>query len=257
MTPSRLLCLLSFTLRWVAGKKNEVCDTSDQIDDPKLRALLADNSVDDTTLVMLTNEGYLDFTFNAICSLQQLQMHKFVVIATDAGAFESLQDARVPCYFNKSLTGEIEGTALDLKDNVDSYRRIVLLKLRLLQQLISEFSVILSDVDVVWLENALPELAASHPDSPDLLFLWDGPNDNFMPEQMNAGFFRLRSNPQTRSFVARLVQSVEARETWKDFTLEQMTDQHYWNKFLSEGADVAGITFSTLNSDNFLVSASS
>jgi hypothetical protein len=144
--------------------------TQQKSDDPELRALLNKNSVDGTTLVMLTNFGFLDFTFNAICSLHQLEMHKFVVLATDAAAFQRLQDAGVPSYFNQSLTGEVEGGAVNLEDNLESYRQIVLLKLRLVQELIGyDMNIILSDVDVVWLENMIPALAAS---PKDLLFLW-------------------------------------------------------------------------------------
>ena len=73
-----------------------------------------------------------------------------------------------------------------------------------------------------------------------------------MPEQMNAGFFRMKSNERTRAFVQRLVASAEQRETWKHFQPDEMTDQHYFNMLLANGAEAAGLSFSTLNPDHYL-----
>ena len=73
-----------------------------------------------------------------------------------------------------------------------------------------------------------------------------------MPEQMNAGFFRMKSSERTRAFVQRLVASAEQRETWKHFQPDDMTDQHYFNMLLANGAEAAGLSFSTLNPDLYL-----
>ena len=246
-----LAILLTACVAVSVGAGDAVCAAPDTGISQSLRTLLSENSVDNHVLVMMTNEGYLDFTSNYICSLRKLKLKKHLVIATDENAFKFLRKHKVPTYFNATLTGQINKGSVNLMDDQEQFITIMLAKLNMMYTLISSgFHIILSDVDVYWQKDAFADLV-NQPE--DMLFLWDGPNQDFLPDQANAGFVRMLSNERTKAFMLRLIQSVKERESparW-DIPWQNMTDQHYFNKWLAD-SDRPKASFRVLENEGFI-----
>ena len=161
----------------------------------------ADNKVDEEsstdnhfqsglTVLAMSSHYYTDLTINWLRSIETLHVYpNITVITTDDLAYDQLSS-----FLNLHLIRTKITETPDVKRNHKSYAntkwRVVL------DMLTHNQDVLISDVDMVWLENPFPYLS----DNPyDMFISWD-PMGKFCP-----GFMFLRSTPNTVEFVNKFI----------------------------------------------------
>eukprot|EP00850_Spirogloea_muscicola_P010082 SM000058S18512 [mRNA] locus=s58:243830:247696:- [translate_table: standard] len=126
---------------------------------------------DKVVILIGVTYAYRDLLINFVCRLQSLQVTNYLVVALDVDLYKFAFAQGLPVYYDKDV-GDGSKTSGECEFNSACFRSATKLKSRaVLKVLKAGFSVLWSDVDVVWFTNPLPDLMKY---GPGVLAIQDG-----------------------------------------------------------------------------------
>lgn len=147
--------------------------------------------------------GMVDFVHNLVYSMRVVGADQFVLVAEDEEAFSSLREWLGDAHVLRFPSAVDPGAAHSY--NAPGYNKIVSRRPRLLLQLLqSTFSVLYTDVDIVWQRDPYPHLKCDG--SYDFAAQADGP-------LYCTGFIHLCPTEHTRALVKAWAEAMEKKPT--------------------------------------------
>eukprot|EP00850_Spirogloea_muscicola_P017041 SM000142S00555 [mRNA] locus=s142:267194:271360:- [translate_table: standard] len=163
---------------------------------PHLLEQVADE--DKVVILIGVTYAYRDLLINFVCRLQTLQVTNYLVVALDVDLYKFAFAQGLPVYYDKDV-GDGSKTYGDCEFNSACFRSATKLKSRaVLKVLKAGFSVLWSDVDIVWFTNPLPDLMKYGPGV--LATQSNEPNHTLASNglrRINSGFYIAISDPKT------------------------------------------------------------
>ena len=114
-------------------------------------------------ITAFSNQGYLPFLRNLVCSLTRLQLHNYLIIAWDNATCPAAGLANSTCVhpYHERIGGIVTATHGIATYRSQAFNRMVLQKPLWVQWLLRVgFEVLLADLDTVWLHDPQPLLRA-------------------------------------------------------------------------------------------------
>jgi hypothetical protein len=168
----------------------------------RLQALLKNADTQDPLIVMTCNKGQSELFMNFVCSVtaRKLPLDRVILFATDEYTYTLCQELQVQyCYHDPTLFGDIPEEAAEWFGD-DTFAKVMKAKVYSVHLILTlGYSVLFSDVDVVWYKNPLDYYRTTMMEGPwDLVFQNDGARTlRYAPYSPNSGFYFVRHNPKT------------------------------------------------------------
>lgn len=168
-------------------------------------------------VTIAVNYAYRKLALNFICNLRRLNIQNYIVLAMDRAVFDYLSVRKANAFFHileaqprRNLLA-VEHTnpeaAFGSSAFVETSRRKSILVLKVLRL---GYSVVFSDVDVVWVQNPIPSLLA-HP--ADFVIQSDRSHldhDRPLNYNLNSGFYLVRSSTRAINALQAIVRFSQA-----------------------------------------------
>jgi hypothetical protein len=196
--------------------------------DAQISQIMSENSINNATIVTISNYGFRNFTLNWIESLKRNEYQKFVVFSFDLLLVDFLGSKgygkQVMLVPREWLDFNITSQVSNFKE--DYYMKIMKSKTHVVYNLlVRDFTFLYSDSDVIWLsEHVLDHIQFQYKHSfADLLYSQDTSGRRI---DINAGFFYATPTPYSIRIFQKVIQNQRLD------TLGRFHDQQILNKIL-------------------------
>ena len=193
-------------------------------------------------VVMVANDGVLDFVLNFACSLRRGNLSSRVLVFVQSPkSAEIVRAMGLLALFVPGL-GSMPASAAGEYGDV-AFAEMMWLKVSsVFLAHFAGFDVLFQDADMVWYRDPLPLLEA---DPTDVLFMDDGARTTrFTPYFVNSGFYFLRRNPRTQQLMERMLRSAEELGVTH-------SHQSTLTRYLTETQQLANLQIGVLDADLF------
>jgi hypothetical protein len=165
----------------------------------ELRLLLSQKNQHNVVMVMMVNNGYIDFFRNWVCSCdsRNIEVRSWTLVFTvDAEAADCVEQLGFTCYTDTVSYGDPGKDAVKVFGD-PQFRALMFQKTAIVKDVIElGYNILFQDVDVVWMKDPLRYfLQPSHLHF-DARFMYDGQNELHAPLHVNTGFFWMKPTPE-------------------------------------------------------------
>lgn len=165
-------------------------------------------------LTLIANYGNYELTQNFVESLRRIHVRKFLIVCLDTRIFSKLSDT--PLRRHIALVPEEWITFASASEfalyGSDPYNKLMQTKMEVVLRLMQHnFSVLYSDVDIVWLSPyVIDYLGLIASGSAELIILDDG------TDELNCGYFMVKPTENTLRLISETIQLEELNPTLND-----------------------------------------
>lgn len=189
-----------------------------------LRAVTNNSAHGNLVIAVAVNYAYRKLALNFVCNLKRLHLTNYIILAMDKAVYHYLAGRRAQVFFyddaprvSRRLLSESDTSAHESpRDKEDVFgtasfietsRRKSLLVLKVLRL---GYSVIFSDVDVVWIQNPVPHLLEYNSDFVIQSDRAHHNKDTALNYNINSGFYLVRSSKRAVTALQAIVKYASA-----------------------------------------------